>query len=108
MQIAAIADNLKFNPEKMQKNNLFETPRFFCDLYCFEPGQEQKTHSHDGADKVYYVLEGEGDFLVGQEVATLTAGQAVLAPSETEHGVVNRSGKRLVVLVFMAPNPNAQ
>ena len=29
-----------FNEQKMQKVNLFETERMFCDLYCFEPGQE--------------------------------------------------------------------
>ena len=51
-----------FNEQKMQKVNLFETERMFCDLYCFEPGQEQKTHTHAGADKIYYVLEGRGTF----------------------------------------------
>src|SRR5919199_2332045 len=54
-----------FNEQKMQKVNLFETPRMFCDLYCFEPGQEQKTHAHAGADKIYYVLEGRGTFHIG-------------------------------------------
>ena len=56
-----------FNEQKMQKVNLFETARMFCDLYCFEPGQEQKTHTHAGADKIYYVLEGRGTFHIGGE-----------------------------------------
>jgi hypothetical protein len=30
----------------------------------------------------------------------------VLAPADVEHGVNNVSSGRLVVLVFMAPNPN--
>ena len=54
-----------FNEQKMQKVNLFETDRMFCDIYCFEPGQEQKTHTHAGADKIYYVLEGKGTFHIG-------------------------------------------
>jgi len=36
-----LSDVLQFSPEKMKKNGVFETDRFFCDTYCFEPGQEQ-------------------------------------------------------------------
>jgi hypothetical protein len=39
-------DVRRFDATKMQKINLFETPRFFCDIYCLEPGQTQKPHRH--------------------------------------------------------------
>ena len=65
MKVMKLADCAVFNPDKMKKNGLFQTPRFFCDLYCFEPGQEQKGHVHGEQDKVYLVLEGEGTFAVG-------------------------------------------
>ena len=60
-----ISDYQQFSSEKMKKNNMFQTPRFFCDIYCFEPGQEQKGHIHGEQDKVYLVLEGQGTFQVG-------------------------------------------
>jgi mannose-6-phosphate isomerase-like protein (cupin superfamily) len=94
-----------FNEQKMQKVNVFETERMFCDIYCFEPGQEQKAHSHAGADKIYYVLEGNGTFHIGGESRDLQEQMAVIAPSEVEHGVVNTSNARLVLLVYMAPKP---
>ena len=56
MEAKNVFSQKAFNEQKMQKVNLFETERMFCDLYCFEPGQEQKTHTHAGADKIYYVL----------------------------------------------------
>ena len=83
-----------FNEQKMQKVNLFETERMFCDLYCFEPGQEQKTHTHAGADKIYYVLEGRGTFHIGGESRELQEHNIVMAPADVEHGVVNTSGAR--------------
>ena len=46
----------RFSNEKLQKVNLFETAQMFCDVYCLEPGQEQKPHEHAGATKFYYVL----------------------------------------------------
>src|SRR5436305_7262780 len=104
METRSVTDTRDFRPEKMAKVNLFETPRMFCDVYCLEPGQEQRPHAHEGADKIYYVLEGSGLFVVGSEEQTLGAGSAVLAPAGIDHGVRNASGDRLRLLVFMAPN----
>ena len=98
-------DVRRFDASKMQKLNLFETPRFFCDVYCLEPGQAQKPHRHDAADKVYAVLEGEVRVRVGEETATVSAGGAVLAPAGQDHGVENPGPGRAALLVFMAPRP---
>jgi quercetin dioxygenase-like cupin family protein len=105
MKIIKLDDYQSFSVEKMKKNNIFQTPRFFCDVYCFEPGQEQKGHIHGEQDKVYLVLEGQGTFQVGTEKHVLGPGQGTLAPAGEEHGVKNDSGQRLKVLVFVAPNP---
>jgi len=98
-------DVRRFDPASMQKLNLFQTPRFFCDVYCLEPGQAQKPHRHEGADKVYAVLEGEVLVRVGAEQATLGAGAAALAPAGVDHGLSNPGPGRAAVLVFMAPSP---
>jgi quercetin dioxygenase-like cupin family protein len=105
MQVVELATQHHFAPAKFQKVNIFDSPRMFCDIYCFEPGQSQAPHAHEGADKIYYVLEGRGTFTVGAEERELGSGLAVLCPPGEDHGVVNTSGQRLVVLVFMAPHP---
>lgn len=101
------ADLRRFSSEKMQKVNLFETARMFCDLYCLQPGQAQKVHAHAGADKVYFVLEGEATFTIGDAEQAAGPEHAVLAPADVPHGVRNAGDGALVCLVFMAPNPNA-
>jgi len=106
MNIVNISDYQQFSSEKMKKNNMFQTPRFFCDIYCFEPGQEQKVHIHGEQDKVYLVLEGQGMFQVGSEKQILGPGQGTMAPAGEEHGVKNHTDQRLKVLVFVAPNPS--
>jgi mannose-6-phosphate isomerase-like protein (cupin superfamily) len=105
MEVVTLADFQQFNNQKMKKNNVFQTDRFFCDIYCFEPGQEQKGHVHGHQDKVYIVLEGQGIFQVGADQQVLDAGQGTMAPAGQEHGVKNHTTGRLKVLVFMAPNP---
>ena len=104
MNIVNISDYQLFSSDKMKKNNMFETPRFFCDIYCFEPGQEQKGHIHGEQDKVYLVLEGQGTFQVGLEKRVLGPGQGTMALAGEEHGVKNHTEQRLKVLVFVSPN----
>ncbi|MBK9949516.1 MAG: cupin domain-containing protein [Nitrospira sp.] len=105
MKVIILADCQQFASDKMKKNNLFQTERLFCDIYCFEPGQEQKGHVHGHQDKIYIVLEGQGMFQVGTEQRVLVAGEGTMAPAGQEHGVKNHTSERLKVLVFVAPNP---
>lgn len=105
MEVADLVAKRRFSPDTMQKVGLFETDRMFCDVYCFEPGQAQKTHTHSGSDKVYVVLDGRARITIGGVERTLAAMQATIAPPGEAHGVVNDGPGRLVLLVFMAPKP---
>ncbi|KMP11190.1 cupin [Candidatus Nitromaritima sp. SCGC AAA799-A02] len=105
MKVVKIRDAVVFSPEKLKKVSLFDTDNFFCDVYCFEPGQSQKVHSHEDSDKVYYVLEGRGKVTVGSEERELGPDEITIAPAGEDHGVVNHTQDKLVLLVFMAPKP---
>jgi quercetin dioxygenase-like cupin family protein len=106
MKIVRLDDFKQFSADKMKKNNLFQSSRFFCDVYGFEPGQAQKGHVHADQDKVYIVLDGQGTFQIGNDEQVLDPGQGVMAPAGEEHGVRNHTQQRLTVLVFVAPNPS--
>ena len=106
MEIKHVADSVAFSEEKMKKNALFDSPHLFYDAYCLLPGQAQKVHAHEGSDKVYYVLRGEGRFTVGEEKQDLGEGNAVIARAGDPHGVSNETQDDLVLLVTMAPRPS--
>ena len=103
METVDLASRARYAPEKMQKVTLFDTQRSMTDLYCLQPGQSQRPHVHAGEDKVYVVLEGQGEFHVGGEKARLGPGHAVLARAGVEHGVSNPGPGNLRLLVFIAP-----
>jgi mannose-6-phosphate isomerase-like protein (cupin superfamily) len=105
MNSKIVSDHISFSEEKMRKNSLFDSERLFYDVYCLLPGQSQKVHSHEGSDKVYYVVEGTGAFTVGEEERALGPGAAVMAPAGEPHGVRNATEENLVLLVTMAPRP---
>ncbi len=105
MDVFDLKKMASFSEKKMVKTPLGDSDKFFGDLYCFEPGQAQKTHKHDGSDKIYVVMEGRGMFRVGEDTRDVGPGQGVLAKAGVEHGVENISKERLSILVFMAPKP---
>ena len=99
-----VQEMIAFNPEKMAKVDVVSSAKMICGLNCFEPGQTQKVHAHTGSDKLYYVVEGEGEFQVGEEKRVLSQGELLYVPENIAHGVVNTGEGRLVVLIVIAPN----
>lgn len=95
---------IQYQPDKMAKVDVVSSPHLVCGLNCFEPGQAQKAHAHKGADKLYFVLEGAGEFTVGGATRILKAGELLHVPEDVEHGVVNTGPGRLAVLAVIAPN----
>jgi mannose-6-phosphate isomerase-like protein (cupin superfamily) len=106
VNLKKIREAAQFKKDKMAKSNLFESERFFLDVYGLEPGQSQSAHAHEGADKVYVVLEGEGTVTVGGETRPIAAGETVHAPAGVLHALENPGPDRLVALAFMAPHPS--
>lgn len=98
-------DQKRFFGDSLTKVPLFDSQHMLFDLYCLQPGQSQKVHSHADADKVYVVLEGEALFQVDGETELLPEGTAVLARAGQAHGVSNESTSKVVLLVAMAPRP---
>ena len=96
----------QFGDEKMQKVNLYESPRMFCDVYCLKPGQFQKDHDHADNDKVYHVLRGRPTVRIGEESRPLEPGQTAVAPAGVIHGVRNQTDDDATLLVMMAPHPS--
>ena len=90
-------------PEKFFKTTLWQSGHLTLGLNCLEPGQIQKVHAHDGADKIYYVLEGEGDFTIGDQQRIAKQGVLIVAPAGIPHGVTNNGRERLSLLVTIAP-----
>ena len=100
------SDHAEWRSDKMGKSTLFESARLLVGLNAFEPGQSHALHSHNGMDKMYYVLEGTGLFLLeGRELA-MRSGDLMVAPDGVPHGIRNPGQERLLVLAVLAPAPN--
>ncbi len=98
-------DHAVFNPEKMGKSTIFESERIMVGLNSFNPGQEHKLHAHSGMDKVYYILEGSGVFVLEDREIEMKAGIMLIAPEGVPHGIRTTSEGTLGGLAVLAPSP---
>lgn len=90
----------------MGKSTIFESPRLLVGLNAFEPGQSHALHAHVGTDKMYYVVSGNGIFLLEGREVPMQSGDLLVAPDGVPHGVRNTGDERLLVLAVLAPAPH--
>jgi quercetin dioxygenase-like cupin family protein len=69
----------------------------------FDPGSGVDPHFHKGHSDSFYVLEGELEFHLGDEVFTATPGSYVLAPPNVVHHFRNRGDVPAKVLNLHTP-----
>jgi quercetin dioxygenase-like cupin family protein len=99
-------EHATWRADKMGKSTLYESRQLLVGLNAFEAGQVHALHSHAGMDKAYYILEGEGQFLLeGREMSART-GELLVAPADVPHGIRNTGSGRLLVLAILAPAPH--
>jgi quercetin dioxygenase-like cupin family protein len=90
----------------MLLTNLMETPDTHGAFSLFEatlvPGTEPPPHVHSREDELFYVLEGEFDVYVGEEVFNGKTGECIFLPRFKPHVFIIRS-PRLRLLILFAP-----
>ncbi len=59
------------------------------------PGTLVDPHSHPNIEEVYYILEGNGEVLVGQETRLVNPGHIIYIPPNTIHTIRPRGNKPL-------------
>jgi len=104
-EVVRPSDHAVYAADKMGKSTLFESARLLVGLNAFEPGQQHALHAHAGQDKLYYVLEGDGQFLLDGRELPMRSGDLLIAPEGVPHGVRNSGTARLLVLAVLAPAP---
>ena len=62
-----------------------ESKIFNAHLQSYAGGGATLPHQHDDREQYFYVLEGEGAFIVGGEEFSVRPGSFVFIPANTEH-----------------------
>lgn len=69
-------------------------------LFAFDKGEEISSHS-SGGDALVYILDGQAEITVGDEVFNLKEGETIVMPAGIPHALLAQEKfKMLLVVVF--------
>ena len=95
-----------FSAGAIQRETVFETPRLWTEVLCFDRNQTLGPITDDASDAVFTIIAGEGVFIVDGRRKRLDQWGAVLVPMGAQVTVTNASTEPLVVLLTAAPPPS--
>lgn len=72
-----------------------------------EPGRKNPRHYHPNSDEVLFLLEGELDHSIGDELFHLTPGMALFIPQNAEHDA-RSTGEQTARMVVAYPTGDRQ
>ena len=107
MQTRNIKSFVNFSAEEIQRQTVFETPRLWSQVLCFERNQSMGPVTDQDSDAIFTVIAGEAVFMVDNRRKRLDQWGAVLVPAGSQVTITNASGDPLVVLLTTAPPPGA-
>lgn len=75
-------------------------------LFAFDGGQQLSEHTAP-FDALVQVLDGSAELVVGGQLVSAEAGQAVLMPADVPHAVNARRRFKMLLTMLAAPTPLA-
>lgn len=67
------------------------------------PGTESTRHVHQNEDELYYILDGEAEFVIGNQTHAAFPGTLVFVPRGTPHHLKVQSGCLRALLILTPP-----
>jgi mannose-6-phosphate isomerase-like protein (cupin superfamily) len=74
-----------------------------CTEWEAVPGFDTGLHAHERLEEIWYVLDGELEFRLGEETFTATAGSTVFVPPRVAHAFANRTEVAARFRLIMSP-----
>ena len=102
--VSLSGDGERFVRDDRTVTILAEVPQLSALEIAFDPGFVVDPHVHDDHLDSFFVLEGEVELTVGQDVVSAGPGTWLAAPSRSRHGFRNGGSGRARVLNVHAPD----
>ncbi|OGS20542.1 MAG: hypothetical protein A2252_09795 [Elusimicrobia bacterium RIFOXYA2_FULL_39_19] len=105
MQNVKINDIKEFAAEKFMKKVPLETDKLVFNTFYFKQRQLLPFHKHPATDEMFFIIEGVGEFTVGNEQVIVGPTSSVYGPANVFHGLVNSGDKDMIVISVQGPKP---
>ncbi|MCH5271870.1 MAG: cupin domain-containing protein [Lachnospiraceae bacterium] len=99
-EVVKLADQITARPGEIVSKTLAQNDAVSMTLFAFDKGEEISAHESTG-DAFVTVLEGVGEYTVGDKKYEVKAGESLIMPANVPHAVYGKEAfKWLLVVVF--------
>ena len=105
IQTVSLKDIREFNAKELLKKVPLMTDKFVFNTYFLEPKQVLELHKHPATDELFYIVEGHGQFTVGNDQIVVDNGSVIYGPANVPHGLVNSGKDQIVMISVQSPKP---
>ncbi|HFK1758436.1 cupin domain-containing protein [Bacillus cereus ATCC 10876] len=85
---------------RLYEKNDFKTPLDFIDYVMVPPNTTIGIHTHDNNEEIYFILEGTGEMLIGNDKVNIKEGDVIVNPAYGTHGLINNSDDHIKIFIF--------
>jgi len=71
-------------------------------LFAFDKGEEISSHS-SGGDAMVYILDGEADITIGEQVYNVKKGETIVMPAGIPHALLAKERFKMLLIVVFRP-----
>ncbi|ABR47336.1 Cupin 2, conserved barrel domain protein [Alkaliphilus metalliredigens QYMF] len=71
-------------------------------LFAFDKGEEISSHSSSG-DAMVYLLDGEADITIGEDVFNVKKGETIVMPAGISHALLAKEQFKMLLVVVFKP-----
>lgn len=91
---------VSYQEGKVISRTLAQGKNLTLTLFAFDEGEEISSHASSG-DAMVYLLDGEADITIGEEVFNVKKGEVIVMPAAIPHALyAKKQFKMLLVVVF--------
>ena len=105
IQTVNINDIREFDKKELLKKVPLTTDKLVFNTYFLEPRQLLNLHKHPNTDELFYIIEGRGQFTVGNDQIMVDKGSVIYGPANVPHGLVNSGNSEIVMISVQSPKP---
>lgn len=71
-------------------------------LFAFDKGEEISSHS-SGGDAMVYLMDGEAEITIGDEVFDVKKGETIVMPAGVPHALLAKEQFKMLLIVVFKP-----
>lgn len=105
LQTVKVSDIKEVNADKLIKKSPLTTDKFVFNAFFLKPRQILPFHKHPASDELFYIIDGTGEFTVGNNSVMVGPTSAIYGPANVFHGIVNSGDTDMSVISVQAPKP---